>query len=160
MNLKRRTILSPLSFVMVTYTFLPDWVAIWMTGYTILGKKDSILIFNQKSWYRNIYFKSYISHIYVPFNSGEICFADKQALWSDPDEQLLSLRVTRRMPLHAIVVEGGNQLQGLIFCWSLTNTLQCLMPQTNTIKTWKTALLLHKTIWITSFFFYCFQRKN
>lgn len=96
---------------------------------------------------------SYICHIYVPFNSGEICFADKQALWSDPDEQLLSLRVTRGMPLHAIVVEGGNQLQGLIFCWSLTNTLQCLMPQTNTIKTWKTALLLHKTIWITSFFF-------
>jgi len=59
---------------------------------------------------------SYICHINVPFNCGEICFADEQALWSDPDEQLLSLRVTCRMPLHAIVVEGGNQLQGLIFC--------------------------------------------
>lgn len=64
----------------------------------------------------------------VPVDQAEVLLADGDPLGADADGQPLAVSIAGPVPLDAVVLQRGDQLQGLVFHRTLAQTRQSLVP--------------------------------
>lgn len=65
----------------------------------------------------------------LPVDQAEVLLADGDPLGADADGQPLAVSIAGPVPLHPVMLQGGDQLQGLVFHRPLAQSRQSLVSR-------------------------------